>query len=91
MNPNSDSERRPARIDPDGIYPEGDLRLLLHLSEQDLRRARKSGLLPFVRQGRGRLYLGKWIIDWLEASAVTSTTEGDAGPVEGAGEVRDAR
>lgn len=65
----STNEPGPARIDPEGIYAEGDIRRMLQLSEQDLRRARKLGLLRFVRNGHGRIYRGQWILDWIEAAA----------------------
>lgn len=59
----------PARIDPDGVYSDGDVRLLLGLSSSALARARREGSLRFSRQGNSLLYRGVWLLDWLERDA----------------------
>ena len=59
----------PARIDPDGVYSDGDVRLLLGLSSSALSRARREGALRFSRQGNSLLYRGVWLLDWLERDA----------------------
>lgn len=59
----------PAQIDPDGIYHDGQARLLLGLSEATLRRARKSRLLQHTRQGSRIIYRGQWLLDWLVATS----------------------
>jgi hypothetical protein len=59
----------PGRIDPDGIYHDGQARLLLGLSGAALARARRDGRLRFTRQGKRVLYRGAWLIAWLESDA----------------------
>lgn len=59
----------PVRIDPDGIYDDGQTRLLLGLTDATMRRARREGQLRFTRQGRVLLYRGSWLLDWLEREA----------------------
>lgn len=65
------SERR--RIDPDAIYRDGEVRLLLGLTSTTMARARRTGRLRYTRQGRAVLYRGRWLLDWLEADAAGGT------------------
>ncbi|MGZ0174326.1 MAG: helix-turn-helix domain-containing protein [Planctomycetales bacterium] len=60
---------KPARIEPDGVYSDGDVRLLLGLSSATLARARRNGALRFSRQGNSLLYRGTWLLQWLENDA----------------------
>ncbi len=60
---------QPARIDPDGIYHDGEARLLLGLTDATMRRARREGHLRFSRQGTRTIYRGQWLIDWLEGTS----------------------
>jgi hypothetical protein len=39
------------------------------LSAAALRRARLAGKLRFTRQGNKTLYLGRWLLDWLESES----------------------
>lgn len=56
----------PPRIDPEGIYHNGDVGLLLGLTSSTLARARRTKQLRYSRQGRAILYRGQWLIDWLD-------------------------
>jgi hypothetical protein len=60
----------PVSIDPEALYDDGSLRQALGLTEAALATARRAGTLRYTRQGKRTLYLGKWILDWLEAAAV---------------------
>ena len=60
---------KPPKVDPEGIYHDGDVRLLLGLTATSTSRARREGRLRYTRQGRSVLYRGQWLIDWLEADA----------------------
>lgn len=62
----------PARIDPDGIYHDGDARLLLGLTSATMVSARRGGKLRFTRKGRSILYRGQWLLDWLNADTAHS-------------------
>ena len=53
-------------IDPNGIYDDGTLVLALDLTHATLTRERRVGNLRFARKGKRVLYLGRWILDWLE-------------------------
>ncbi len=59
----------PARIDADGVYSDGDVRLLLGLTSATLTRARRNGALRYSRQGNSILYRGSWLLAWLECDA----------------------
>jgi hypothetical protein len=59
----------PALIDPDGIYHDGQARLLLGLTGEAMARARRGGRLRFTKQGNRVLYRGSWLMAWLEADA----------------------
>jgi hypothetical protein len=59
----------PVCIDPAAVYDDGSLLLTLDIPAGTLARARRNGELRYTRQGRRTLYLGKWVLDWLEGSA----------------------
>ncbi len=59
----------PPRIDPEAIYHNGDVGLLLGLTSATLARARRTKLLRYSRQGHAILYRGQWLVDWLELTA----------------------
>lgn len=59
----------PARIDADGVYSDGDVRLLLGLTSATLARARRDRTLRYSRQGNSLLYRGTWLLAWLERDA----------------------
>ncbi len=59
----------PTPIDPDAIYHDGQVRLLLGLPGATLTRCRRLGTLRHSRQGHSILYRGQWLLDWLEADA----------------------
>lgn len=60
---------KPLSIEPAHLYDDGSLYLAAGLSPTTLARARRSGGLRYTRQGRRTLYLGQWILDWLEAES----------------------
>ena len=65
------------RIDPEGVYDDDSLRLLLDVTSKTLSRARQSGDLAFSRQGRRFFYKGKWILDWLLANPGSRASRGE--------------
>jgi hypothetical protein len=60
----------PVRIEPEALYDDGALHVALGLTPAALASARRAGTLRFTRQGKRTLYLGRWILAWLEAAAV---------------------
>jgi hypothetical protein len=56
-------------IDPTGIYDDALLCDLLGVSAQTLTRARRSGDLRHTRKGQRILYLGNWVLEWLQVDA----------------------
>lgn len=58
-------------IDPKAVYDDSALSVALGVGIESLTRARKTGELRHTRKGRRVLYLGQWILDWLEGDAVT--------------------
>jgi hypothetical protein len=59
----------PVSIDPEALYDDGSLRQALGLTDAALSNARRAGTLRYNRQGKRTLYLGKWILAWLESQA----------------------
>jgi len=57
------------RIEPDAVLDEDSLGEALGVSDQVLLRARREGRLRFSKQGNRVLYLGHWVLDWLQADA----------------------
>ena len=57
----------PVKIDSESVYDDGSILFTLDISSETLARARREGGLRFARKGRRVLYLGRWILDWLEA------------------------
>ena len=53
-------------IEPDLIYDDGPLVLDLGMSGGGWRRPDADGELRYTRKGGRVLYLGRWILDWLE-------------------------
>jgi hypothetical protein len=56
-------------IDPDTVYTEGAVSLALDVPLATLARARREGQLRYSRQGHRILILGKWLLDWLNATS----------------------
>lgn len=57
---------RPLVIEPTAVYTDGDLVLGLNLTHATLARARRDGGLRYTRKGKRVLYLGRWLLAWLE-------------------------
>jgi hypothetical protein len=57
------------QIDPTGIYDDVLLYGTLEVSVATLAKARREGRLRYSRQGKRILYLGSWVLAWLEADA----------------------
>ena len=65
-------------IDATTVYDDSALVLGLNLTHATLARARRDGQLRFTRKGKRVLYLGRWILDWLERDQTPGTTGGDS-------------
>jgi hypothetical protein len=59
----------PVVIDPEAVYDDGAIRQSLGLTDAALATARRVGVLRYSRQGKRVLYLGRWILEWLETAA----------------------
>jgi hypothetical protein len=57
-------------IHPHGVYSSDDLSQLLDASPETLLAARRSGALRGVRKGRRLVYLGSWVLAWLNSDPV---------------------
>jgi hypothetical protein len=69
---------QPVRIEPGSIYNEGALLFNLGLPNASVARARRDGLLRFACVGKKNLYLGSWVLSWLEnISVMASARDGD--------------
>ena len=54
-------------INPKAVYDDSSLEVAIGIGSATLARARKSGDLRYTRKGSRILYLGQWIMDWLES------------------------
>jgi hypothetical protein len=61
----------PVRIEPESLYDDGALHIALGLTAAALASARRAGTLRYTRQGKRTLYLGRWILEWLESAVAT--------------------
>ena len=59
----------PVPIAPTALYDGGAVQLSLGISQSALAQARRAGRLRFTRQGNRVLYMGQWLIDWLQADS----------------------
>jgi hypothetical protein len=59
-------------INPDALYDDSALVLALDVPSSSLARARRSGMLQYRRLGHRILYLGKWLLDWLNSVETTA-------------------
>jgi hypothetical protein len=66
----------PVLIEPEALFDDGALRQVLGLTPATLAAARRKRLLRYTRQGNRILYLGRWLLDWLEADAEPALTRG---------------
>ena len=57
------------QIDPDAIYDDASLRLILGVTSATLTRGRRSGALRHTRKGKRLFHLGKWVLDWPSPAA----------------------
>jgi hypothetical protein len=69
----------PVSIQSKAVYDDGALFLSLGLTPAALSKARRGGELRFTRQGKRTLYLGQWVLDWLQATAQTTKAESRQG------------
>jgi hypothetical protein len=51
---------------PNAIVDDGTLYLELGISSSATAKARRAGLLRYSKVGRRVLYLGRWVLEWLE-------------------------
>jgi hypothetical protein len=65
----------PVSIEPDALYDDGSLRQALGLTSNTLTSARRARTLRFTRQGKRTLYLGRWILEWLESTPAATPSK----------------
>ena len=58
--------QKPLRLDPEAVYREAAL-VGAGIPGATIKQARETGRLRFTRQGNRILYLGKWVLAWLES------------------------
>ncbi len=62
-------------IIPDAVYDDGALLMVYGITPTAMANARSSGSLRHVVVGKRVLYLGQWLLDWLESEAVPKTAK----------------
>ncbi len=60
----------PVRIEPEALYDDSALYQSLGLTPTTLASARRAGTLRYSRNGNRKLYMGRWVLEWLEGQAV---------------------
>jgi hypothetical protein len=65
-----DAMAKTLNINPDAIYDDGAISLVLDLPSATLAQARKKGQLRYTRKGKRIFYLGKWVLDWLTGDPI---------------------
>ena len=60
-------------IHANAVYDDAAIQVSLGIGSKALSKARRSGELQFSRKGRRILYLGQWVLDWLETDAARAT------------------
>ena len=65
-------------IEPKAVYDDSALSVALGVSAESLARARRAGVLRYTRKGRRILYLGQWILDWLDHDTFSGKGVGNA-------------
>ena len=69
----------PLILEPTGVYDDGALVLGLGLTHAALIRARRDRRLRFTRKGQRTLYLGSWVLDWLNDEPTPGEDENTPG------------
>jgi hypothetical protein len=72
------------QIDPQTIFTDGGLRLLLGLPSATLARARREGRLRYARRGKQIFYTGAWVVDWLVGEPAKAFITSDSKKTRGA-------
>jgi hypothetical protein len=76
----------PAKIDPNAVYSDGDLRIILGVTSATTAAARRSGALRFSRLGKQTIHRGTWVLDWIEStSAIKALEHCEVSPGQGGG------
>jgi hypothetical protein len=55
------------RIEPNAVLDDGALYCLFGITETAAVKARRAGKLKYTRKGNRVLYLGKWVLAWLQS------------------------
>jgi hypothetical protein len=58
----------PVEVSPNAIYDDGALYLQVGIAPNATAKARREGKLRYLRVGRRVLYLGQWLLDWLDSA-----------------------
>jgi hypothetical protein len=69
---------QPVLIEPEAVYDDGVVLMVLGLPTATLSRARREGRLRYTRQGNRILYLGQWLLDWLQGDARSGPTRAES-------------
>lgn len=52
-------------IIPTAVYDDDDLYRMMEVSSTTMSKARVAGQIRYTRKGKRTLYLGRWVLDWL--------------------------
>src|SRR3979490_155286 len=84
-------ERPPTVIRPTAVYSRADLERLFRIGTEVLRAEIREGRLKVGWLGGRYVFLGQWVLDWIEACAVKGTHRPNHGDRNGAEEAGKAR
>jgi hypothetical protein len=69
----------PVTLNPLGVYSGRELGRILDAGPATLAAARRFGALRAVKKGRRVVYLGEWVLAWLNAEAAPGVAAGPEG------------
>lgn len=69
---------RAVELSPDAVYDDGSLLLELGITATSIARARRQGTLRYCKVGNRTLYLGRWVLHWLETASTEDGRSGNA-------------
>lgn len=64
----------PSEVLPRAIYDGRTLSTTPGIPQATLANARRSGTLRYTRQGSRFVYLGQWVLDWIESESKQDVT-----------------
>ena len=69
-----------AKLDPQAVYSQSEICEALGITARRLGNAAVAGEVRFAALGSQRVYLGQWILDWIEGREPSSLEDAKTNP-----------